>query len=109
MSANRSKYTLTIANGQQNSNNLGDKELEDAVLVIIVSPGTLPEAVQAQLSVDGSAFHVINDSGTPVAVPAADTAAIYYNIIGAPYFRLRATGAVAAERVFTVYKVAGTR
>lgn len=92
--------TLTIPSGQTVSN---AADLDDGVPLAALSiqaPATLPETVTLAASHDGTTYGDVQSAGSDVTLPAGKVTtltAIPYNKV-----RLRAGGAVAADRVFVV-------
>jgi hypothetical protein len=96
---------LVIPIGQTSSNVLPmDTDGFDAVGWTIVSPAALPETVQIQVSVDGVTYGVLNDGVGAIIAPVAGNARYYTEIRACKYWKLVATGAVAAQRTFNVMK-----
>lgn len=95
---------IVIANGQTSSNVISAAEqYEDASTIGIEAPGTLAETVNIHVSNDGTNFSTLNDGVTTVAAPAAGVACAY-PVFPWKYFKLVATGAVAASRTFKLSK-----
>lgn len=95
---------LVIANGGTNSRTVeAVKETADANLIGIIAPATLPESVLIQVSHDSTTFATLNNGTSDVAAPTAGKAGVYDQLVF-PYWRLQATGAVAADRTFKVSK-----
>lgn len=98
--------SLVIANGQTASNVYGEEILHDAVGFLIASPSALAETVNLQVSWDNSTWFTLYSRDTDEDQTVAPAAKAIYSEFPrvAKYFRLLATGAVAAERTFLVRK-----
>lgn len=102
----RSAQTLTIANGGTTSPTLDLIETRSKVVagILIVSPGTLPETVNIQVTTDLSASPVVwgtlQSGGADIALPAAKATQITETTAAA--VRLVSTAPVAADRVFSI-------
>ena len=94
--------TLTIPNGQTSSNEIDLEAVlaRNAVHLLVQSPGTLTETVNPQVSIDGSAYVILQSGGTDIALPAGRGTQLQH--ITVRKFKVVATGAVGGERVFTV-------
>lgn len=96
--------TLTIASGQTLSNALTKRNLQHARVITIHAPETLPEAVVVEVAgVDGATAGVgdyrdLQSNGADITLPADSS----ITIIKTAFFalRLRAGGAVGADRIF---------
>ena len=96
------ELTLTIANGETSSNEIDLAAIlsRNAVHLLVQSPGTLPETVNPQVSIDGSAFAILQSGGTSIALPAGVCTQLQH--VTARKFKVVATGSVGGERVFLV-------
>lgn len=96
--------SLTIALGQTSSNALPWKETGyDIEALTVASPGTLPDTVHWEVSLDdGVTYQTVYDTtDTAIKVPAAAHTIIYNGVFtGITHIKLVAGGAVAADRVF---------
>jgi hypothetical protein len=93
---------LVIANGAQNSNVLGRQSLAEMDAITLFAPAVLAEVVNPQVSPkDGSVdadFVNLQVAGADVVIAAGK--AVELTDVAWKEFRLRATGAVAAQRTF---------
>lgn len=100
---------LTISNGQTTSAWKSAAEYEDAIAIGIEAPGTLPEAITIEVNSErdgtGTSATYQNDSGADYAGPAAGKARVYPTLPSFKAFRLKAGGAVAADRIFKISKL----
>ena len=97
---------LTIPSGQTVSNALTKRNLQHVRTMTVHAPATLPEAVVVEAAaVDGASagagdYRDLQSNGADITVPE-DSAV---TLLRAAFFglRLRAGGAVGADRVFTL-------
>lgn len=99
--------TLTIPNGQQNSNELYLTDYRDADSLTIFGPAVLPEVVTVQIAPNKSPVaadwaDLQRPIGTDLAISAGNATTIELPSFSA--IRVRAGAAVAADRVFPVNK-----
>lgn len=98
--------TLTIPSGQTLSNALTKRNLQHARALTIHGPETLPEAVVVEASgVDGATalttdYRDLQSNGADITIPADSSVTI--TPVAALGLRLRAGGAVGADRVFVL-------
>lgn len=99
---------LTIPSGAAVSNVLNAKQhYEDAAAIVIQSPATLDALTfKIEVSIDGVTYVDYQEGATlaDVPMPAADNGIALDLLCAWPYFRLAASGNVAADRVFMVAK-----
>lgn len=98
--------SLVIASGGTTSNALDESVIHDAVGFLVASPGTLPETVNIEVSLDGTNYVTLysNDTDENQTVAPAGKAIYIEAPRAAKKWRLVATAAVAAERTFLVNK-----
>lgn len=83
----------------------GTYEYSDATAIVIQSPAVLDAlAFTIEISNDGTTWNTLTDGILPLPVPAAGQAMQYTDILGSKYFRIKASGNVAAARTFLVSK-----
>jgi hypothetical protein len=102
---------LVILSGAQNSNVYnGLHVFSDSKSITIYSPATVAETIELWVNPDPEAtaagsgwVNLTTDGTTNITVPVASKARSY-DISSVGAFKLRATGAVAADRTFKVTK-----
>ena len=83
----------------------GTYEYSDATAIVIQSPATLDALTfTIETSNDGTNFATMSDGTNNIPVPAAGKAIQYTDMLGSKYFRIKASGNVAADRIFLVSK-----
>lgn len=100
-------FPYTILNGQTNGPAcLSGLQYEDMVSILIEAPAVLAETTTIQINSksDGTGVWSTLQDDTPVDIagPIAGKSRFYPQLVGSPAFRLVASGAVAADRVFTI-------
>lgn len=103
---NASLSDVTIASGGTTSRSVfSDYEYSDARFLSIQSPGTLDAATfTIEVSQDGITWATLATQAANVVVPAAGKAIQYTEMLSSKYFRIKASAAVGADRVFKVSK-----
>jgi hypothetical protein len=103
--------SLTILNGQSNSNILRAKEIDDASIIILYAPAALDAfTFTIEVSDDPDAISPVwntlqlGDTPADATAPPATKARAYYEIVGAGGFRVHSSSAVAADRIWRVTK-----
>jgi len=107
---------LTIASGQSASNALPSSAIEDLVAALLYAPATL-DALTFTLEVNANPNATTSDSGwitlcdatgTAIAPPAASKAQLYSELPHAGAIRIKASGNVAADRMWKLTGVETT-
>lgn len=79
---------------------------QDMVSMLIAAPLVLPETLTIDINsqADGTGVwsRLQDDAAVDLTGPTAGKARFYPQLVGAPAFRLVASGAVAADRVFRI-------
>lgn len=96
------RTTLTIANGASESQDLSflESKSQYPAVVLIIAPSTLPETVNIQCRGATNNGLLQSPPATDIAIAAGK--AIELLLFAGRTFRLKATGNVAADRVFDV-------
>lgn len=83
----------------------GVYEYHDASNITIQSPSALDALTfTIEVSQDGSVWATLSDGASDLPVPAASKAIQYTEILPHKFFRIKASGNVAADRIFLVSK-----
>ena len=101
MRAKHDAPDLTIANGETDSDQYDESQLTGVRAIALQAPGTLPETITVQVSLDGGTNFAALQSppGTDVTIAAGK--AIVIDVGGFDAFRLQAGASVGADRVFS--------
>lgn len=84
---------------------VSDIECSDATAITIQSPTTLDALTfTIEVSQDGTTWATANDGTGDLPVPAASKAIQYVEMLSVRYWRIKASGNVAADRTFAVTK-----
>lgn len=99
-------HDVVISSGQTTTRAIfGPYEYSDATALVIQSPATLDALTfTLEISNDGTNWATLSDGTAPLPFPAAGNAIQYTDMLGSKYFRIKASGAVAADRTFLVSK-----
>ena len=105
-SFNASLQDVVIASGATTSRAVfSDYEYSDARYITIQSPATLDALTfTIEVSQDATTWATLATLSADLAVPAAGKAIQYIEMLSSKYFRIKASGAVAANRTFKVSK-----
>ena len=95
-----------IANGANASRAVySDYEYSDATAITIQAPAALDALTfTLEVSQDGSSWTTASDGSNDLPVPAAGKAVQYTELLSVKYWRIKASGNVAADRTFKVSK-----
>ena len=100
--------SLTIPSGTAVSNSLNVQQtVYDAEAFWVMAPAALDALTFTwEASEDGTTWTTLQDStATDLKVPAAGHSIVYNGMItGMPFLRIKASGNVAADRVFRMHK-----
>jgi len=99
-------HNVVIASGTNATRAIfGTYEYSDATAITIQSPATLDGLTfTIEISNDSSTWATLSDGLNDIPVPIAGKAAQYTDMLGSKYFRIKASGNVAADRTFLVSK-----
>ena len=99
-------HDVVIASGQSATRSIfGTYEYSDATAIVIQSPATLDALTfTIEVSSDASTWATLTDGTNPLPMPGAGQAMQYTDMLGAKYFRIKASGNVAEDRTFRVSK-----
>ena len=94
-------HDTSIAAGQTTTRAIfGTYEYSDATAIVIQSPSSLPAvSFTIEVSPDSSAWATLTDGFSNLPVPGAGKAAQYTEMLGAKYFRLKASASVGETAV----------
>lgn len=96
---------LTIPSGASVSNALDFASYSDAASIILYAPATLDALTfTIEGSRDGITFMTLYDGAADIAPPPAGKCRQYIEMIGLNFFRIKASGNVAADRTWSVTK-----
>lgn len=101
-------YDATVASGGTVSRGVkGAYEYSDAVAIGIQSPATMDATTWTiEVSQDDSTYATLKDSsGTAIGPPGAGSARQYTEMLGFKFFRIKSSGATAADRTFKLSKL----
>lgn len=99
-------HNVVIASGQSATRAIfGPYEYSDATTIMIQSPAALDAlSFTIEVSQDGTNWATLTDGFSNLPVPGAGKAAQYTDMLASKYFRIKASGNVAADRTFRVSK-----
>lgn len=99
-------FNVVIPSGSNVTRTIsGAYEYSDATAITIQSPATLDALTfTIEISNDGTNFATLNTGTVDLTVPAAGKAIQYTDMLGARFFRIKASGNVSANREFLVSK-----
>ena len=97
---------VTVASGATESRAVyADYEYSDARYLTIYAPATLDAVTWTiEVSTDGTTWSTLNNGTSDIAPPAAGKARQYIEMLSSRYFRIKASSATAANRIFRVSK-----
>jgi hypothetical protein len=97
---------ITIANGAAVSRSVRSLyEYMDATAITLQAPSSLDALTfTIETSTDDSTWTTLSDGTADIGPPAAGKSRQYTEMIGSAYFRIKASGNVAADRTFKAYK-----
>ena len=99
-------FDVVIPSGSNVTRSIsGAYEYSDAVALVIQAPATLDALTfTIEVSNDGTNFATLFDGVANIPVPKAGQAIQYTEMLGSRFWRIKASGNVAADREFLVSK-----